>query len=466
MPGNGPLALDEVRSRFDALLAAPVALAVSGGADSMALMHLVAEWLAEPDRAAPRNSPTPVIVLTVDHGLRPEAAGEAAFVAQHAAALGLPHATLVWDDPKPSAGLQSAARAARYRLMSELLEREFRQGRVTSKRAIVTGHHADDQAETFLMRLARGSGLDGLSGMRTMERMSAGFGTFDSGYTILRPLLDMPKARLMAMLAARGLPWREDPSNRSADSERVRMRRVLAHLDTLGIASHRIARSAHRLARARTAVMADVAEVAGRTTRLNGGLFAEIDPLLLAQAPDEIQVRIFAALLQAFGGVAAPARLSQIEALVARLHPPGGVSGVDASGRGAATLGGCRIDCRPDGWVRIWRETGRGGLPELDLQPGEGCLWDARFALAVAGQESGSVRVRALAADGIARLGAEPVVLRTLQDMEVPPGAIGTLPSFWRGGQVVGVPYLDALRGVSTPFSAKFAPETGLWYPG
>ena len=177
----------------------------------------------------------PPIVLTVDHGLRRESAEEAAWVGHEAARLGFEHATLVWAGPKPASGLQAAARAARYSLMSNFLDREARDGRVPVKRSIVTAHHADDQAETFLMRLARGSGLDGLSGMRPTEVIAAD----DRSYTILRPLLEVPKARLVATLEARGLTWREDPSNAVQDFERVRVREALELIERPGYLCHR-----------------------------------------------------------------------------------------------------------------------------------------------------------------------------------------------------------------------------------
>ena len=128
-------------------------LAISGGSDSTALMVLLADWLG---RA--RSSAGAFTVLTVDHRLRPESAAEAGAVARQAAALGYAHATLVWDGDKPPTGLQAAARAARYRLMADY-------ARAHGIGTILTAHTLDDQAETLLMRLARGSGLDGLSAM-------------------------------------------------------------------------------------------------------------------------------------------------------------------------------------------------------------------------------------------------------------------------------------------------------------
>ena len=161
-----------------------VALAVSGGPDSLALMHLVARWRSM------RGARPEVTVLTVDHGLRPSSRDEALMVAELARRLGLRHAILNWAGKEQApAGLQARARIARYDLMAAYCH-------ANDIPALVTAHHLDDQAETFLMRLKRGSGLDGLAAIP--ERGSWG------GIEVLRPLLDVPKARLVATLAEQG----------------------------------------------------------------------------------------------------------------------------------------------------------------------------------------------------------------------------------------------------------------------
>jgi len=178
-------ALPIAASEVEALLAplaefSKVALAVSGGPDSVALMRLVARW-----RAGPAKGPQ-LGVLTVDHQLRPGSREEAQYVGQIAAGLGLPHAILTWEHEQMStAGLQERARAARYDLMATYCH-------ANDIPALVTAHHLDDQAETFLMRLKRGSGLDGLAAIPERGAWA--------GITVLRPLLDVPKARLLATL--------------------------------------------------------------------------------------------------------------------------------------------------------------------------------------------------------------------------------------------------------------------------
>ncbi len=446
-----PLTLDELRSDFERLLIGPLALAVSGGPDSMALMHLVATWVAEAGVAArQRMGPVPLVVLTVDHMLRPQSAEEAAWVKGKATQLGLPHATLAWDGPKPSSAVQAAARTARYGLIDDYLERELREGCVSSKRRIVVAHHEGDQAETVLMRLARGSGLDGLGGMRDEEHMPSADGA--GGCTIVRPLLRTPKARLMATLEAAGHSWKDDPSNRASEFERVRVRQALETLRGLGIGSAEIGRSAWRLSRARRAVLAGAEAAAVRAVKLHRGLFADIDAAYLAKVPDEYAVRILAHLLRAFGGSAPAARLSQIEQLAARIISPADAA---ADQFRAETLGGCRIACGGAGRMRIWREWGRDGLPALELQPGAEKIWDRRFSVALGAGETEAVEVRALGPNNSAWLD-DAGGLAELERLQAPSDAVCTLPSFWRGGRLVAVPYFRAPAGPPDRFSVRF----------
>ncbi|MEJ1938863.1 tRNA lysidine(34) synthetase TilS, partial [Nostoc sp. NIES-2111] len=153
-------------------------LAVSGGPDSMALLALCAAWANERPDGQPRP---PLFAATVDHWLRPEARDEAAMVAREASRLSVPHSVLDWAGPKPRTGLQEAARQARYALLAE-------EARRVGATDVVTAHHADDQAETILMRLVRGSGLDGLAGMAAERPLD--------GVRLVRPLLGIPKSRL------------------------------------------------------------------------------------------------------------------------------------------------------------------------------------------------------------------------------------------------------------------------------
>lgn len=209
-------------------------LAVSGGPDSMALMHLASRW------AATSTAGPPLFVATVDHGLRAGSRDEALLVAQAARSLGLPHACLTWDGPKPRARLQERARAARYALLAEHARR-------CGADHVVTAHHADDQAETVLMRLGRGSGIGGLAAMRRRSILAPGL-------ILARPLLSRTKADLVAVCRDHGLPCVEDPSNADPAFARARLRRQAASAASLGLDTRSLTRLARRMARADEAI--------------------------------------------------------------------------------------------------------------------------------------------------------------------------------------------------------------------
>lgn len=197
-----------------------VALAVSGGPDSMALLLLA---------AAAR--PGEIVAATVDHRLRPEGADEAAAVARECAALGVPHATLTPDEPIASASLQARAREARYALLARWAQA---QGVI----ALATAHHADDQAETFLMRAARGSGLSGLAGIRARVEIA--------GMRVVRPLLEWRRAELRAVVRRAGVAFVDDPANADPRHDRTRFRQLLEQHEWLGVPQ--LAASAAQLA--------------------------------------------------------------------------------------------------------------------------------------------------------------------------------------------------------------------------
>jgi len=417
----GPIADSELARLFAPLRPFElVILAVSGGADSMAMMHLVNRW-----SRLQRDSRRKLVVATVDHGLRRESREEAAWVAQEARAIGLEHTLLAWEGAKPTTGLQDAARAARYRLLTELA---WRLGGSRAA-AIVTAHTEEDQAETFLMRLARGSGLDGLTGMSAQRLIGR-----EAEVKLVRPLLGVSGGRLEATLRAGKRAWIEDPSNDCDRFERVRLRKALGPLEAIGLTSPKIALSARRLERAREALEAAASALqSAATLNLHGGAFASLDARTFQAAPEEVRLRLMVRLIAAFGGQDEPVRLARLEGLLGRLSAPG---------FGAATLGAC-IVARHDGAIRVAREPGRAELPQLELAPGEVAVWDRRFRVAAAGALDAPVLVRALGTAAFARLRRQLKSAR-----ELPPArAAATLPSFWQRGALLTVPPLCALPG-------------------
>lgn len=301
----------------------PLALAVSGGGDSLALMHLAARHAAEWGAPAP-------VVLTVDHGLRRGSGADARKVAAWAGALGLKAHILVWRGRKPATGIEAAARQARYRLMGTFLATH-------GPRWLCVAHNRDDQAETFLLRLARGSGVDGLSAMAARAPWPVpGF----PGLTLARPLLGCSGAALRGLLTEAGQDWLEDPMNRDPAFDRVRLRAAAAVLAEAGLSADRIAAAAAHLARARQALEQVTEAVLARAVRPaapeathGGGLL--VDRAALAAAPREVGLRALAAVLMAVSGAAYRPRFEALERLFDAIA--GGTLG-----RGA-TLAGCRV---------------------------------------------------------------------------------------------------------------------------
>ena len=414
-----PVRDEEFEALFAPLASFPIAiLAVSGGADSIALMHLASRW------AKGATQPPKLVVATVDHALRPGSRAEAEWVAGQARALGLEHAILTWEGGKPATGIQNAARAARYGLLAEFA----RSISAAAPAAIVTAHTEDDQAETMLMRLARGSGLDGLTAMSEQR-------VLDEGVVLLRPLLAVPGARLRATLTAAQHPWIEDPSNDAERFERVRLRKGRALLAGLGLANDKIALSARRLERAQQALDAGTRALAQNARLdLHAGAFASFDYAAWLGAPAELRLRLLARLVRSYGGQTQPVRLAQLEALAERLAHPGFEG---------ATIAGAAVALHGSG-VRVLREAGRKALPTLALSAGASAVWDHRFRVRAASGAADPVDVRALGSAAFARL-------RQQLDMprDLPARAAATLPAFWRGETLIFVPTLAALGAVS-----------------
>lgn len=297
------------------------AVAVSGGGDSVALMHLLAGF-------AKAKALPPPMVLTVDHGLRKSSAADAKKVVAWAKALGLKAHVLAWRGNKPRAGIEAAARDARYRLMGAWLVKH----RIA---ALHVAHTQDEQAETFLLRLARGSGLDGLAAMRAAAPWPIpGF----ESLTVHRPLLGIGRAELRAHLESLGQPWLEDPMNDEDAFDRIKMRRCAAVLAEAGLTATRIAAAAAHLGRARAALETVTAAVLERAARtVPGGVL--LDAVAIAAAPREVGLRALSAVLMAVSGQAYRPRFEGLERLFDRI-------GTGELGAGA-TLHGCHIAPAP-----------------------------------------------------------------------------------------------------------------------
>jgi tRNA(Ile)-lysidine synthase len=330
--GDAPVADAEAAARFKALEdARGLLLAVSGGPDSTAMLLLFARW-----RPAGR---LPIHVATVDHGLRKEARAEARAVAAAAARFGLPHRVLAWRGAKPTTRVQEEARRARYHLL-------VAHAKKIGASHIVLAHHADDQAETVLFRLLRGSGPAGLAGMADE--------TSRDGIVLARPFLDIPKARLLATCMAAGARFADDPSNAEPRFARVRLRRLMRLLETEGLDRAGLLRLQARAKRAEAALR-HAADLARRRLDVQcAGACLRADLSTIAQEPHEIVIRVVAGLIEEAPGGSSALRLERLEALAGRL-----IAALKAGERLKASLAGRIISLDHQGKVAIMREKPR-----------------------------------------------------------------------------------------------------------
>ncbi|MDR3525733.1 MAG: tRNA lysidine(34) synthetase TilS [Rhizomicrobium sp.] len=315
----------ELRARFALAMTGavwPAAVGVSGGSDSLALMLLLADW-------AKAQGLAPPLVFCVDHGLRAEAKAEGKKVMAWARAAGLRGTVLRDDTALPTSdNLEAAARALRYRLMGEAMRKK-------KLAALYVAHSEDDQAETFLLRLGRGSGVDGLSGMRALAPFP------DPNFPELRlarPLLSFSRAVLREYLAGINHPWIDDPMNADPRFARVRVRQAWPQLAALGLTPARLVEACSHLARARQSLEIAAEAVVARACRpYAGGVL--IDPVALGQAPAELALRALAGILMLVSSNPYRPRFDRLRSLFAAIAA-GGLGG----GR---TLHGCRIAPAP-----------------------------------------------------------------------------------------------------------------------
>jgi tRNA(Ile)-lysidine synthase len=414
-----------------------VAVAVSGGADSLCLARLAHRWA--------RGRGGRAVGLVVDHRLRAGSAAEAEQACAWLRESGMEAHLLAWTGDKPATGVQAAAREARFRLLLEWC-------RGAGVLHLLLAHHEDDQVETYLMRAEAGSGPDGLAAMAAVVERR--------GVRLLRPLLTVPRARLRETLLSEGRGWIDDPSNRDPAFMRVRVRAALA---ADGRAPELAAR-VRAFGVARAAAEAQVATLLARAVRLFPTGHAVVDARALCGAEADDARRALARVLCCIGGAVHPPRTARTSRLLEAIR-----TGALEGGR---TLGGCRIVPRTQGLLLVCREPAA-IAPASAIAPGRTVAWDGRFLVAV--PESPSVRgplsVRRL--DGGAwRTLAEtaPALAAGLvrAGAGAPPAAAvrAGLPVLWNLDGPCALPHLDRWpvppsTGVAALF-ARFRPRTPL----
>ena len=391
-----------------------LAVAVSGGADSMALCLVAHDW------AVARGGR--VTALTVDHGLRPASAKEAAQVGSWVSACGIEHHILRWQGEKPASAVQNSARVARYRLLCEWC----RQANVLH---LLLGHHSGDQSETVLHRLVRGSGIFGLAGMSALVETSE--------VRLLRPLLSCRPGALRSLLTERGQDWLEDPSNRDPRFARTHVRSVQPSLATVGFTRSVLLAAAAQMAATRSVVQEAVVDLLARSCRVHPTGFAQIERAAMATALTLVAVKTLARLVMVIGGSARECQADASRRAYERLLREGNV---------VTTLGRCLLLTRGR-HIFICREQ-RNLPPPCMLPPGFALLWDGRF------------RLRAFVPNEIASpswLCARPVGKEDLKMLcsnsaklagRVPPPLVrDTLPVLCDEGGLAIAPHFDYVRG-------------------
>lgn len=367
-----------------------IVAAVSGGPDSTALMLLLSRWTDRP----------PTLVVTVDHGLRPEAAEEAALVARNAARLKMPCRTLRPPTGHEGGNLQAWARDMRYACLAAA-------AREAGADTVVTAHHRDDQAETFLLRLARGSGVYGLAAMAVETRLGE--------LRLVRPLLSVARCALTALVEEEGLEFALDPSNDDTRFDRVAMRGLMPDLARQGLTAERLAATAGRLARAADALDGLASALIAGNFSVDGCGTIAGTPAALAGAHEEIALRALARLIAAAGGAHYTPPLDRVEALLAAIRSTGNFRRTAHGAVVALTAGR----------LTIAREFGRHGLSFVNAAGGASVIWDRRFEVAPSG--------RAAVGDAL-EIGPLGFAHRRLRGAAVRRREIATLPGLYSAG--------------------------------
>lgn len=418
-----------------------VAVAVSGGADSMALSLLVARWGKG-------------VYLSFDHGLRAGSDEELKKVHAWLSAKGLKHVTLSWQGEKPESGIQHAAREARYAAMEHWCKDN-------GVEHLLLAHHQGDQAETFIMRLARGSGVDGLC---AMSAISPPLCSAD-GPTYVRPLLEQPKERLLATLEHMEQGWIEDPSNENMIFTRVQARKLLHQEPIEGLNNKRMAATARRMKRVRqvldrlTGELIEKSVVVDEDANKIGYCTLDID--ILRQADDEIALRLLSRLLTHFGGAVYPPKLLPVERLLAEFM---------REGFSGATLAGCHINAHKNNLsnspqVLIGREE-NAISHEVKINPGSEVFWDNRFLLHVDGNLP-PMQVKKLNISHWRELCNENEKLAMPQ---IPRSYIPTVPAFYldqsqlanNEDEIIAIPALNYWQNKLQGLTSIFQPKQGL----
>ena len=396
-----------------------VAAGVSGGADSLALALLADGWA--------RARGGLLTALTVNHGLRPDSLAEAVRVGEWLAARGIAHRIIDWTGAKPNTAIQARARAARHALLGEWC-------RNAGARHLLLAHQREDQAETLLLRLAAGSGPDGLAGMSAVVEWP--------GVRVLRPLLGISRSALEAYLDGQGQEWIEDPSNRDPRFARARIRASLPALAAHGITVEKLAKAANRFAAIRVALETETAELLSRAAVVHPAGYAVLSLDALRAAPAEIAARALARTLAAVGGRVHPPGFDKVERILSMIADRSSVRR-GRSGNVAA-LARCVVELRASSATAelLVRREARGLPAPEPVVTTFRRDWDGRFDFSVPALAEGLV-LAPLGEDGWREAADRDP---TLRDSPIPRSVRAVLPALGDDRGVARIPHLGYTR--------------------
>jgi len=375
----------------------PLAIATSGGADSLALLLLAHKYAQQKGEK--------VVALTVDHGLRPASKEEALWVKQWAQKYGIDHVILEWMGEKPTSRVQEKAREARY----ELLINWCKNNNIST---LLLGHHQQDQEETFWLRLSSGSGLKGLSGMR--KRLTK------NGIVFLRPLLDFPKERLKATLIGEGQAWLEDPSNQSSQFFRGRWRTLL---EEEGLSPSRLLKVMEKLQDDADFIQEALQKALKTTAQLEEGGYLIIQKKPFEDLHPALAKRLLSFLMQWYSGAPYPPRSTHVATIIEKIKlsspfTAGGIYWIPQQRQ-----------------ILLLREVSAVKEPILLTQLEQKTLWDQRFWV------EPQIKKYVSRETFLAPLGTIKGLKKEIIS-PIPPRVWPTLPALWVKGEVVTIPHL------------------------
>lgn len=384
-----------------------IAVAVSGGCDSMALALLAYSW-----------AKTPIIAITVDHRLRKESKDEAEQVSRWMQKHGIEHHILKWDGEKPPSNIQANAREARYNLLTEFCN----QNRI---KTLLVAHNKEDQAETLLMRLMRGSGIEGMCGISEDTNINE--------VRILRPLLDVNKNKLKSYLRKQQQGWIEDPSNRNEKFTRVQVRNFINNSPEPDLLVERLANSCKTLQQSNSYIEEKIKQDIKEVVNIRPEGYCILDIEKFKSLHKESAIKILSRVIKSVGGEYYKPRFEKTDSLYKQI----------LERKYNATLGGCEIfeSKKQKEWGKLFIiKENAAPQHNLPLNGKSSIIWDGRFMCSLNKKDISGYYVGALTENGFAELLKSD---KELSRVSLPRKIIFSLPALQTLEKIVAAPHIS-----------------------